>query len=128
MFQLHQPTTKPDFEVQVLCKRGSPFSRAPSLAPLPIFVSSAASHWQTGKAIVYMESNIRNISNVFFICFECSLAAGDKELSQLKKLSQLCGPSASYDSCFQSGKSYTVCFCLPFWLCLLINIPESGVS
>lgn len=75
-----------------------------------------------------MENNIRNISNIFLICFECSLAAGDKELSQLKKLSQLCGPSASDDAHFQSEKSYTIYFCLLFWLCLLIKMPESGVS
>lgn len=74
-----------------------------------------------------MESNTRNISNVFLICSERSLAAGDKELSQPKKLSQLYGPLASDDSCFQNGKSYTVCFYLQFGLCFLINIPESGV-
>lgn len=44
VFQLHQPTTKTHFKVRVLCKNGSPFSRAPLLASLPIFVSSAASH------------------------------------------------------------------------------------
>lgn len=65
-----------------------------------------------------MESNIRNISNVFLICSECSLAAGDKELSQPKELSQLCGPSVSDDSCFQRGKSYTICLCL-----LLLVVP-----
>lgn len=75
-----------------------------------------------------METNIRNISNIFLICFECSLAAGDKELSQLKKLSQLCGPSASNDAHLQSKKSYNICFCLPFCLCLLIKISESGVT
>lgn len=74
-----------------------------------------------------MESNTRNISNVFLICSECSLAAGDKELSQPKKLSQLYGPLASDDSCFQTGIFYTVCFYLQFWLCFLINILESSV-
>lgn len=126
MFQLYKSTTNP--EILILCERWALFSRAPALAPLPIFVPSAASPQQTGKAIAYMKTSIRNISNIFLNCFDCNLAAGDKELSQLKKLSQLCGPSASTDACFQSEKSYTICFCLPFWLCLLIRIPESDVS
>lgn len=126
MFQLYESTTNP--EILILCERWALFSRAPALAPLPIFVPSAASPQQTGKAIAYMKTSIRNISNIFLNCFDCNLAAGDKELSQLKKLSQLCGPSVSTDACFQSEKSYTICFCLPFWLCLLIRIPESDVS
>lgn len=126
MFQLYESTTNP--EILILCERWGLFSRAPALAPLPIFVPSAASPQQTGKAIAYMKTSIRNISNIFLNCFDCNLAAGDKELSQLKKLSQLCGPSLSTDACFQSEKSYTICFCLPFWLCLLIRIPESDVS